>query len=92
LLGKPSSSGVDADFFAARQDFGDDSELPLFIVGMSRSGTILVEQIAASDPAVFSTGEREDLGVIAGQHSPLLEAIWVSSPPILCHTLRHENP
>jgi hypothetical protein len=66
--------------------------LPLFIVGMSRSGTIPVEQIAASDLAVFSAGEREDLGVIAGQHSPLLEAICVSSPPILCHTLRHENP
>jgi hypothetical protein len=44
--------------------------LPVFIVGMSRSGTILVEQIAVSRPAVFSSGERDDLGAIAGQHSP----------------------
>ena len=60
----------DADFFAARQDFGDDSELPVFIVGMPRSGTTLVEQIAASHPAVFGAGERDDIGAIAGEQFP----------------------
>jgi tetratricopeptide (TPR) repeat protein len=34
-----------------------DSELPIFIVGMPRSGTSLTEQILASHPAVFGAGE-----------------------------------
>jgi len=39
--------------------FGTDSECPVFIVGMPRSGTTLVEQIAASHPQVFGGGELE---------------------------------
>jgi len=35
--------------------------LPLFIVGMPRSGTTLVEQILASHPKVFGAGERPDI-------------------------------
>jgi tetratricopeptide (TPR) repeat protein len=34
-----------------------DSELPVFVVGMPRSGTSLAEQILASHPAVFGAGE-----------------------------------
>ena len=33
------------------------SEVPVFIVGMPRSGTTLVEQILASHPAVYGAGE-----------------------------------
>ena len=33
------------------------SELPVFIIGMPRSGTSLTEQILASHPAVFGAGE-----------------------------------
>ena len=40
---------------------GDPSPLPVFIVGMPRSGTTLIEQILASHSAVFGAGEREDL-------------------------------
>ena len=36
---------------------GSDSELPVFIVGMPRSGTSLVEQIVASHPQVYGAGE-----------------------------------
>ncbi len=36
---------------------GVRSDLPVFIVGMPRSGTSLVEQILASHPAVFGAGE-----------------------------------
>jgi tetratricopeptide (TPR) repeat protein len=35
----------------------NESERPVFIVGMMRSGTSLVEQILASHPAVFGAGE-----------------------------------
>jgi tetratricopeptide (TPR) repeat protein len=34
------------------------SDLPVFVVGMPRSGTSLVEQILASHPAVFGAGEQ----------------------------------
>lgn len=36
---------------------GDPSEVPVFIVGMPRSGTTLVEQILASHPLVHGAGE-----------------------------------
>ena len=36
---------------------GSDSKVPLFIVGMPRSGTSLVEQILASHPQVYGAGE-----------------------------------
>jgi len=36
---------------------GDPSELPVFIIGMPRSGTTLVEQILASHPLAHGAGE-----------------------------------
>lgn len=52
-------------FFHERKDFGDPSELPVFIVGMPRSGTTLTEQIAASHPQVHGAGELSDIRQIA---------------------------
>lgn len=49
-------------FFAERRDWGDDSERPIFIVGMPRSGSTLVEQILASHPDVAGAGELYHLG------------------------------
>jgi tetratricopeptide (TPR) repeat protein len=39
---------------------GDPSELPVFIVGLPRSGSTLVEQILASHPSVVGLGEADD--------------------------------
>lgn len=39
---------------------GAESCVPIFIIGMPRSGTTLVEQILASHPAVCAGGERRD--------------------------------
>ena len=44
---------------------GDPSEIPVFIVGMPRSGTTLVEQILASHPNVFGAGELAEMGKLA---------------------------
>lgn len=44
-----------------------DSDLPVFIVGMARSGTTLTEQILASHPAVAGGGELSDIGRIAAE-------------------------
>lgn len=47
------------------EPIGDPSELPVFIVGMPRSGTTLTEQIAASHSQVHGAGELQDIGRIA---------------------------
>ena len=46
-----------AEFVKNRGGHGNDSELPVFIVGMPRSGTSLVEQIASSHALVDAAGE-----------------------------------
>lgn len=52
------------ELFQRLGGIGDPSEAPVFIVGMPRSGTTLVEQIAASHPAVFGCGETKDIGAL----------------------------
>ena len=42
---------------AAQAGLGDPSDVPVFIVGMPRSGTTLIEQILASHPGVHGAGE-----------------------------------
>ena len=45
------------NYFRQVRSYGLDTELPVFIVGMPRSGTTLVEQILASHPQVHGAGE-----------------------------------
>ena len=44
------------------QGVGEPSTLPVFVIGMPRSGTTLIEQIMASHPQVFGAGELPNLG------------------------------
>jgi tetratricopeptide (TPR) repeat protein len=44
-------------FFEGVSGYGVDTERPVFIVGLPRSGTSLIEQILASHPRVFGAGE-----------------------------------
>lgn len=44
---------------------GDPSRLPIFVLGMPRSGTTLTEQIISSHPEVYGAGELPDLLSIA---------------------------
>ncbi len=48
-----------ADFIEHRKSWGSDSEMPIFIFGMPRSGTTLAEQILASHPNVYGRGELQ---------------------------------
>ncbi|HEU5017762.1 MAG TPA: tetratricopeptide repeat protein [Pseudolabrys sp.] len=48
------------ELMRAKSGQGDPSERPIFIIGMPRSGTTLIEQILASHPRVRGAGERED--------------------------------
>ena len=45
------------ELFAEKGRIGSESERPVFIVGLPRSGTTLVEQILASHPQVHGHGE-----------------------------------
>ena len=55
----------DAALFERFAGYGSDSDLPIFIVGMPRSGTTLVEQILASHRAVVGAGELSHLETIS---------------------------
>ena len=59
-----------AGYFAALPRGGSESEQPVFIVGMPRSGTTLTEQILASHPAVFGAGELQGIPEIARSLHP----------------------
>jgi tetratricopeptide (TPR) repeat protein len=48
-----------SDLIRTWQNVGNPSPVPVFIVGMARSGSTLVEQILASHPQVFGGGERK---------------------------------
>lgn len=51
---------------------GIDSELPVFIVGMPRSGTSLTEQILASHPMAHGAGELDEINrLVSGLHTRL---------------------
>jgi tetratricopeptide (TPR) repeat protein len=52
---------ITPDFLAANQGFGEPDPAPLFIVGLPRSGSTLIEQILASHSLVDGTHELPDL-------------------------------
>lgn len=49
------------DFFAQRSGFGIASTAPIFVVGLPRSGSTLIDQILASHSAVEGTQELADV-------------------------------
>jgi tetratricopeptide (TPR) repeat protein len=55
-----SEQAFSAEILARHQGEGDPSEVPVFILGMPRSGSTLIEQILASHPQVHGGDERPD--------------------------------
>jgi tetratricopeptide (TPR) repeat protein len=51
----------------ARKSRGFDSDVPIFVLGMPRSGTTLIEQILAAHPAIHGAGELTDFGRLANR-------------------------
>ncbi|HVY80346.1 MAG TPA: sulfotransferase, partial [Steroidobacteraceae bacterium] len=56
-----------AELLAARGGAGDPAPDPIFIVGLPRSGSTLIEQILASHSAVEGTQELPDIGMLASR-------------------------
>ena len=75
-------ASLDPAFFSRLSDGGLETRRPVFIFGMARSGTTLIEQILASHPQVHGAGElmlaRQDFEAIPG----LLDRD--GEPPIAC--------
>ncbi len=59
-----------ADFFRAHRDAGSSSNLPVFVIGMPRSGTTLCEQILASHSDVHGADELMDVSIAAARLDP----------------------
>jgi tetratricopeptide (TPR) repeat protein len=60
-----------AEAMRERAGQGDPSPVPVFILGMPRSGTTLVEQMLASHPQVHGAGELSDFtAAVAGLDGP----------------------
>jgi predicted Zn-dependent protease len=57
------------EFFAARRDYGTTAADPIFVVGLPRSGSTLVEQILASHSLIEGTMELPDIAGLARQLS-----------------------
>ncbi|HTU93620.1 MAG TPA: sulfotransferase [Gemmataceae bacterium] len=60
----------DRGFFERVRSFGLATEVPVFVVGMPRTGSTLVEQILSSHPQVVAAGERKELGEILTSRAP----------------------
>ncbi len=52
-----------SDFLGRHYGCGDPSAVPIFVLGMPRSGTSLVEQILASHRDVYGAGEVKDFAL-----------------------------
>jgi tetratricopeptide (TPR) repeat protein len=69
------------EFFARVRGLGLETERPVFVVGMPRSGTTLVEQVLASHPRVFGAGERQ---LVPEMFDSLAQATGRTEPPLDC--------
>ncbi len=56
-----------ADFFAARAGWGVEDPAPIFILGLPRSGSTLIEQILASHSGVEGTQELTEIDRYVGE-------------------------
>lgn len=78
----------DRDFFVRHGAPGDPSRLPIFVVGMPRSGTTLIEQILASHSRVHGAGE---ISALPDAGSEILKAVTSGEAGRAASALLPEN-
>lgn len=64
------------DFWAKHRKWGIDDHRPVFIVGMPRSGTTLIEQVIAAHPSGAGLGELPDVAKLASSFGRQLGSAW----------------
>ncbi|MEM6780634.1 MAG: tetratricopeptide repeat protein [Pseudomonadota bacterium] len=57
------------EYIDSLKDAGNDTEVPIFILGMPRSGTTLTEQILSMHPDVYAAGELMDFSTAYQIHN-----------------------
>jgi len=79
---RSAEASFTSDFFAQHGGYGHDAANIIFIVGMPRSGSTLVEQILASHPMIEGGGElfelqeiAEDIRLNGAERASMAEAI-----------------
>ncbi len=77
---------IRSDFYAARSDWGDEARDPIFIVGMPRAGSTLLEQILGGHPQIEATMELPDLIELGEGFAPRLHEL----PDRLVHADRSD--
>jgi tetratricopeptide (TPR) repeat protein len=68
------------DSFAGATRQASDSSVPVFVTGMMRSGTSLVEQILASHPDARGAGELSFWNDVARKHADVERSRWLDEP------------
>ena len=71
----------DRDFFTRTAGWGLDTRQPVFVFGLPRSGTTLIEQILASHPQVYGRGE---LQLARRSFEALPATLACEGPPMDC--------
>jgi tetratricopeptide (TPR) repeat protein len=84
------ASVFDSSLFDRFEGEGDPSTVPIFVLGMPRSGSTLIEQILSSHPQIHGAGELSDLEVSArtildagNEPAPFPERVPALDGPIL---------
>ena len=72
--------------------YGNDSDRPVFVVGMPRTGTTLTEQILAAHPQIHGAGELPDLPTVTTRLAAQIAQAGALQPYPSCLThLRPEH-
>ncbi|MES2042550.1 MAG: sulfotransferase [Pseudomonadota bacterium] len=71
------------DLFARTAGAGHDAPDPIFILGMPRAGSTLIEQILASHSHVEGTSELSDIPVLSGRIADYPAGLAAADPALL---------
>jgi tetratricopeptide (TPR) repeat protein len=82
-----TKSSFNAQFFADRLNYGAAAPDPIFIVGLPRSGSTLLEQILSSHSQVEGTMELPDIAGIARSLFDIAKKAQISGYPALLATM-----
>jgi tetratricopeptide (TPR) repeat protein len=80
-----------AEFFAARRGVGCPSDAPIFIIGLPRAGSTLIEQILASHSQVEGTMELPEIPRLAGMLQGRLSSDDVPRYPAILRNLENAD-
>jgi tetratricopeptide (TPR) repeat protein len=76
-----ATATIDSEFFARLAGAGSPTRRPVFVFGLPRSGTTLIEQVLASHSSVFGAGE---LRLARQTHEAIAPLLGRAGPPLDC--------